>query len=98
VPLNRPATSGPFSGSGQRLDGKAAKARTMSTSSVSGLVETPTTGRPTCVEDLPPVVPDENYKPGALEFIRYNYKNLSELKRDLSSTPVEQPKAKFYKM
>lgn len=99
MPLNRPAKTGPFAGSGQRLDGKVAKVRTMSTSSANGLVETPSTGRPTCVGDLPPVVPDENYKPGALDFIRYNYKNLTELKRELSAAPsADRPKTNFYKM
>lgn len=57
--------------------------------SVSGSVsnnkaEASGVGRPTRVEDLPPVMPDENYKPGSLEFIRYNYKNLSVLKQELA--------------
>lgn len=96
MPLSKPVKAGPFAGSGQRLDGKVSKARTMSTSSANGLVETPTSGRPTCVEDLPPVVPDENYRPGALDFIRYNYKNLSVLKSEFAEAP-EKPKATMYK-
>jgi hypothetical protein len=83
VPLAKPVTKGPFSGAGVRLDGKAAKPRTMSTSSMNGLAETPTTGRPSCVEELPPVVPDESYRPGSLDFIRYNYKCRTVLEQEL---------------
>ncbi|KAI6175970.1 hypothetical protein M3Y97_00748200 [Aphelenchoides bicaudatus] len=83
VPISKPAKTGPFSGGGQRLDGKVTKPRTMSTSSANGLVESATNGKATSIDDLPPVVVDENYKPGTLEFIRYNYKNLSVLKQEM---------------
>ncbi|KAI6228879.1 hypothetical protein M3Y99_01180400 [Aphelenchoides fujianensis] len=76
--------SGPFGGSGVRLDGKTTKPRTISTSSLGGLEST--TPPPPAVEtpaDLPPVVPDESYQPGALDFVRYNYKNRSVLEAAL---------------
>jgi ubiquitin fusion degradation protein 1 len=74
LPVVPPVVTGPFSGAGFRLDGKAAKPRTTSTSSLGALAKATTPARPTPVEELPPVVPDENYRPGSLEFIRYNYK------------------------
>jgi len=79
MPFVPPVVKGPFSGAGVRLDGKAGKPRTTSTSSLGAMAESTSTARPTTVEELPPVVPDENYRPGSLEFIRYNYKCRSVL-------------------
>ncbi|KAI6222488.1 hypothetical protein M3Y99_01496200 [Aphelenchoides fujianensis] len=84
--------SGPFGGSGVRLDGKTTKPRTISTSSLGGLEST--TPPPPAVEtpaDLPPVVPDESYQPGALDFVRYNYKNRSVLATALREKQRERP-------
>ncbi|KAI6187230.1 hypothetical protein M3Y98_00220200 [Aphelenchoides besseyi] len=88
---NAPPTSGPFSGSGVRLDGKTAKSRTVSTSSLGRLDST--TPPPPTVEspsDLPPVVPDESYQPGSLDFVRYNYKNRSVIEAALRENQRER--------
>jgi hypothetical protein len=92
----KPAKSGPFSSAGVRLDGKTAKVRTTSTSSFNAHAETPTTGRPTNVEELPDVVVDESYRPGTLEFTRYNYKNLSTLKQDILESKEGGPVTKAW--
>ncbi|KJH48476.1 ubiquitin fusion degradation protein UFD1 [Dictyocaulus viviparus] len=73
------ASSGPFSafsGSGQRLDGKK-KASSSSLAADQGkeLLDKLTT--------LPPVVCNADYKPGKLNFIRYDYKSRFETEREL---------------
>jgi hypothetical protein len=93
--VNKP-TAGPFAGSGFRL-GKSTnsdKPRATSTTSASTAIESVNSSRPTCIEDLPPVVPDENYHPGQLEFIRYNYKSLSVLKEELQTQTKNESAAK----
>ncbi|KAI1711236.1 ubiquitin fusion degradation protein UFD1 domain-containing protein [Ditylenchus destructor] len=75
IPVEAPKSKewAPFQGEGQRLDERRAKARTISTSS---------TGGPNIAPVIAEVVPDENYEPGILTFVRYDYRNRSTLEKE----------------
>jgi len=82
VPLPRAPSSGPFVGSGCRLDGKS---RTVSTSSTGSMVAT------NGAAALADVIHDENYRPGALSFVRYDYTNRSCLEQQRETVQTFVP-------
>lgn len=90
VPPKQPKRDQPFASSGVRLDGKSVKQRTVSSSSSLGpsnSLDQP----PTPAEELADVVPDENYRPGRLDFVRYAYKNRAVLEKELRERQRAQP-------
>ncbi|ETN68816.1 hypothetical protein NECAME_15601 [Necator americanus] len=74
-----------FSGSGQRLDGKK-KPSSNSLCSEQGeeLLHT--------LNTLPPVICLDDYKPGKLSFIRYDYKSRFETERELQESKQSSTK------
>lgn len=65
-----------FCGEGMRLDGKRHKAKNSSDSSLQSSFKSENES------DIGDIIVDEAYKPGALTFIRFNYKNRTALLRD----------------
>lgn len=78
----QPAKSGfsAFSGEGMRLDGKAVKPRQQSSSSLSSADASPA---------LAAIVPREDYQPGSLGFVRYNYRNRAVLQEEARKKALE---------
>jgi len=94
VPLPKAPSSGPFVGSGCRLDGKSTKVRTVSTSSTGSMVAGPATNGAVPMPEVPEiadVIPDENYHPGVLTFVRYDYKNRSCLEQQIREAQRDKP-------
>ncbi|PIO68011.1 ubiquitin fusion degradation protein UFD1 [Teladorsagia circumcincta] len=74
-----------FSGSGQRLDGKKKpSSSSLCTEQADDLLDT--------LQSLPPVVCVEDYKPGKLSFIRYDYKSRFDTERELQEAKVAAAK------
>uniref|UniRef100_A0A8R1DFL1 Ubiquitin fusion degradation protein 1 homolog n=1 Tax=Caenorhabditis japonica TaxID=281687 RepID=A0A8R1DFL1_CAEJA len=72
-----------FGGAGRRLDGKKKPASSVSLSSAAGAS---TSSAADVVNDLPaipPVVVNEDYKSGRVSFVRYDYKRVDVLEKEL---------------
>ncbi|KAH7725498.1 ubiquitin fusion degradation protein UFD1 containing protein [Aphelenchoides avenae] len=84
APEVQPAKSGfsAFSGEGMRLDGKAVKPRQMSSSSLSSADASGST-------PIAAIVPREDYQPGSLTFVRYNYRNRAVLQEEARKKALE---------
>ncbi|CAD5226004.1 unnamed protein product [Bursaphelenchus xylophilus] len=78
-----------FGGSGVRLDGKVSKSRTVSTSS-AGPSRDSVEKAPEPEEQIAEVIPDESYRPGQLDFIRYAYKNRELLEKEIREKKREK--------
>lgn len=80
-----------FGGSGRRLDGK--KKPTSSVSLSSETAGASTSDAAAIANDLPaipPVVVNEDYKPGRISFIRYDYKRVDVLEKELREKEANQ--------
>ncbi|WKY03981.1 hypothetical protein Q1695_005175 [Nippostrongylus brasiliensis] len=101
APVSKPTVAptgphfAPFCGSGQRLDGKKKP-------SSSSLCASEAEDVLDALQSLPPVICIDDYKPGKLSFVRYDYKSRFETERELheskdaagkKATPFEGPSA-----
>lgn len=100
VDIPKPREWAPFQGEGMRLDeGRKSKARTISTSSNADMQQLGRSGSTASMQAagtvtpvIAEVIPDENYHPGSLTFVRYNYKNRYTLEREKREKEEEQRK------
>lgn len=82
----------PFSGQSVRLDGKdASKNTTISPASDTGKSLEPQPKTSSVSKELSEIVADENYQPGLLKFVRYNYKSRASEKQEKNQAEGSKP-------
>ncbi|CAI2350733.1 unnamed protein product [Caenorhabditis sp. 36 PRJEB53466] len=85
------ATSTVFGGTGRRLDGKKKPASSVSLcSEANGASTSDAAALANDLPAIPPVVVNEDYKPGRVSFVRYDYKRVDVLEKELREREANQ--------
>ncbi|CAL2040623.1 unnamed protein product [Caenorhabditis brenneri] len=79
-----------FGGSGRRLDGKKKPTSSVSLSSEAGASTSDAAAIANDLPAIPPVVVNEDYKPGRISFVRYDYKRVDVLEKELREKEANQ--------
>lgn len=72
-----------FGGAGRRLDGKKKPSSSVSLSDGTGVSTSNAAPVANDLPAIPPVVVNEDYKPGRVSFLRYDYKRVDVLEKEL---------------